>query len=569
VNTSFAVFNKFAGSVLYGPVAGNTLWQGFGGVCETTNDGDPIVQYDKSAQRWVLSQLSVTGGAYYECVAVSTTSDATGSYYRYAFPMPAFNDYPKMGVWSDAYYMSFNLFQDESGPFLGAYACALDRANMLVGATTRATVCFQLSSAYGGLLPSDLDGRTAPPSGSPDYFVNLGSNALNLWQFHVDFDTPANSTFTGPTSIPVAAFSLACNGGACVPQPNSFQILDSLGDRLMYRLAYRNFGDHESIVASHSVAAGNSVGVRWYEIRSPGGMPTVYQQGTFSPDSTYRWMGSIAMDSVSDIAVGYSASSSSVYPSIQYTGRVPTDPLNTMESENVLIAGAGSQQVSYRWGDYTSMSVDPNDDCTLWYTNEYLQSGSSNWSTRIGSFAFPNCSLQHIYTSGSGTETIPNTSFAFVDIEKWDGGADGGFGRPRPPPPIFISGGGGGGGYSVATYPITGHIGETISYSVGAGGRGRIGTTTRGMPGGITTVSSGTFTITAMGASSPASGGDIGIGGAGSVPTGGATNTNGNPGTSGGIGGAAIAGAQGNAYGAGGAEASPGANGAVIFYYHN
>ncbi|HEY3127805.1 MAG TPA: PKD domain-containing protein [Candidatus Limnocylindria bacterium] len=399
VNESFAVFNKSTGALVYGPAAGNTLWSGFGGSCERDNDGDPIAQYDKAANRWVMTQFAVPkNGPYFQCVAVSTTSDATGTYARYAFQMPQFPDYPKLGVWPDAYYMSFNMFRG-GRTFSGARACALDRGKMLAGAPAVA-VCAQLSTSYGSLLPSDLDGATPPPAGSPDYYLNFGTNALNLWKFHVDFVTTANSTFTGPTTIPTATFSAACSGGTCIPQPGTSNKLDSLGDRLMYRLAYRNFGDHESLVVNHSVAAGTSTGVRWYELRNPRTGPTIYQQGTFAPDSAYRWMGSIAMDHVGDIAVGYSVSSSSIYPSIRYTGRVPTDALGTLEAENTLFVGTGSQTGTlHRWGDYSAMSVDPADDCTFWYTNEYLKaSGSFNWSTRIGSFKFPGCDTPTVAT---------------------------------------------------------------------------------------------------------------------------------------------------------------------------
>jgi len=400
VNESFAVFNKSTGAIAPGfPKAGNTLWAGFGGGCETNNDGDPIAQYDKAANRWVLTQFSVATTPYLQCVAVSTTSDATGSYNRYAFSYgnTQFPDYPKLGVWPDAYYITYNIFNNGS-TFGGAKACAFDRAAMIAG-NPATQVCFQLSTSFGGLLPSDLDGATAPPAGSPNFFVNFGSNSLRLWKFHVDFAAPANSTFTGPTTIPVAAFSAACSGGGtCIPQPNTRQKLDSLADRLMYRLAYRNFGNHESLVVNHSVAvAGNKhssvTGIRWYELRSPNGTPTVFQQGTFSPDSTSRWMGSIAMDKVGDIALGYSASSSSVFPSIRYTGRVSTDALGTLQSENSILISSGSQLSNLsRWGDYSSLTVDPVDDCTFWYTTEYLKSsGTFNWSTRIASFKFPGC----------------------------------------------------------------------------------------------------------------------------------------------------------------------------------
>jgi hypothetical protein len=401
VNESFAVFDKATGALLLGPRAGNSIWAGFGGGCETNNDGDPIIQYDKAANRWVFTQFSVSTTPYLQCVAVSTTPDATGTFNRYAFSYgnTQFPDYPKLGVWPDGYYISYNIFNNGT-TFAGAKVCAFDRTAMLAGAAATQQ-CFQLSTAYGGLLPSDLDGSIAPPAGSPNFFLNFGTNSLNLWKFHVDWVNPANTTFTGPTNIAVSAFNTACSGGGtCIPQPNTRQTLDSLGDRLMYRLAYRNFLDgHESLVVNHSVAVGANkrnriTSVRWYELRNPNGTPTVFQQGTLSTtDGIHRWMGSIAMDKVGNIALGYSASSSSLFPSIRYTGRAPTDPLGTMQTENIIWNGGGSQLPNLaRWGDYSSLSVDPVDDCTFWYTTEYLKSsGTFNWSTRIASFKFPTC----------------------------------------------------------------------------------------------------------------------------------------------------------------------------------
>ncbi|HUW53595.1 MAG TPA: hypothetical protein VMV99_09310 [Rhodanobacter sp.] len=401
VNTGFAVFDKATKAVIYGPVPTNTLWNGFGGPCEADNDGDAVVVYDKAANRWVVSQFAVTAAPYFQCVAVSATSDATGAWYRYAFPYGSvFPDYPKMGVWPDAYYETFNMFNNGT-TFAGAKLCAYDRNAMLSGAAATQQ-CFQLSTSYGGVLPADLDGSTAPPAGSPNYMLNFTSNALNLWRFHVDWANTANTTLTGPISIPVASFAEACSGGTCIPQTGTRQKLDSLADRLMFRLAYRNFGDHESLVVNHSVKVGTQhknpyTGVRWYEIRNPGTTPVVYQQSTFSPDSDYRWMGSVAMDKLGDMALGYSVSSSAIHPAIRYTGRLASDPLNTMQAENSIIEGLGSQSGSgrnrlSRWGDYSAMTVDPTDDCTFWYTTEYLQTtGAFNWNTRIGSFKFPGC----------------------------------------------------------------------------------------------------------------------------------------------------------------------------------
>jgi uncharacterized repeat protein (TIGR01451 family) len=408
VNLSFAVFDKATTSITLGPVSGNTLWSGFGGDCQTSNDGDPIVVYDKLADRWVFSQFVVHGGngPFFQCVAVSTTSDATGSYNRYAFSYSSFDDYPKMGVWPDAYYETFNLFgPPPSFNFLGTEACAYDRNAMLNGQTAT-QICFQQGPSVEGLLPSDVDGHTPPPAGSPNFLMAFGVNSLNLFKFHVDFAIPANSTFTGPTAIPVAPFTPLCSGGSsCVPQAATATKLDSLADRLMYRLAYRNFGDHESLVANHSVAVSTSGGVRWYEIQNPNGTPQVVQQSTYAPDASFRWMGSIAMDSSGNIALGYSVSSSSLFPAVAFTTRAASDPASTLEAESNIIAGTGSQTGGLtRWGDYSAMQVDPIDDCTFWYTQEYLKTtGLFNWNTRIATFRFPSCGAPDLTVALSHT----------------------------------------------------------------------------------------------------------------------------------------------------------------------
>jgi len=392
VNIDLAVFNKSTGAVMLGPVPINTLFSGFGGACEADNDGDPIVVYDKQVNRWVISQFAVDQGApFLQCVAVSTSDDATGSYNRYAFAFNTFPDYPKLAVWPDAYYISFNMFQGEFGGFIGGQACAMDRKKMINGQA--ATIeCFGPFSSQSSFLPSDLDGPSVPPAGSPNYFVNLGSNQLREWKFHSDFSNPANASFTGPFTVGVAAFTPAC-ASQCVQQPNTTTRLDALGDRLMFRNAYRydGFGGTEKLVLNHSIAGGGGVAVRWYELRNPQS-PTLFQQGTIVPDTNSRWMGSIGMDRAGDIAVGYSISSTSVFPGVRYTGRVPTDALGTMQSEATIVNGSGSQTGLTRWGDYSAMTIDPRDDCTFWYTQEYLQSsGSFNWSTRIGSFKFNAC----------------------------------------------------------------------------------------------------------------------------------------------------------------------------------
>jgi hypothetical protein len=260
--------------------------------------------------------------------------------------------------------------------------------------------CFQLSSSYASLLPADLDGGTAPPAGSPNYLVNRLSSALGLWKFHVDWANAANSTLTGPTNIPVAAYKAACGGGACIPQPGTSQKLDSLADRLMFRLAYRVVGSSERMVVNHAVAvnatkksrSGNAA-VRWYEIRNMSTTPTVYQQSSFSPDTKFRWMASAAMDKVGNMAMGYSVSSSSVKPSLAYATRLVGDAAGTLSGETTIVAGNGSQLSNLsRWGDYTHMSIDPVDDCTFWYTGQYLKAdGTFNWSTHIVSFKIATC----------------------------------------------------------------------------------------------------------------------------------------------------------------------------------
>lgn len=399
VNLSFAVFDKTTGKVLMGPVKGNTLWTSFGGGCETNNDGDPVVTYDKLADRWVFSQFVVRSQPFLQCVAVSTTSDATGTYNRYSFEYSNFDDYPKMGVWPDAYYETFNMFIG-GATFAGADVCAYDRQAMLNGQPAT-QVCFQQAPTVGGVLPADLDGHISPPPGSPNYLLEFDVNALNLYKFHVDFVTPGNSTFTGPIKIPVAPFTPFCpTVHGCVPQPGGDGTnLDSLGDRLMHRLAYRNFGDHESLVVNHSVVAdpvNQNSGIRWYEIQNPNGTPTVAQQSTFAPDPSFRWMGSVAMDASGNLAVGYSVinSTSAVLPaSIAIAARGEFDPPGVLQSESMIVIGTGVQTSGLtRWGDYSAMQVDPADDCTFWYTTEYLQnSGSFNWNTRIANFKFPGC----------------------------------------------------------------------------------------------------------------------------------------------------------------------------------
>jgi hypothetical protein len=400
VNVQLAVYDKASGTRLLGPLYLNSLWSGFGGLCASVNGGHPIVLYDKGVGRWLISQLAYnsTFTSNNLCVAVSENPDATGSYYRYAFSFGRnLPDSPQFGVWADGYYFSANMFR-YGNSYLGAQACAFNRLAMVTGSPANA-ICFQKGPGDFSLLPSHLDGATPPPSGQPDFYLELGSNGLNLFQFHADFAIPSRSTIRGPIAVSgVAPFTEACgNGGTCIPQGGTTQTLDSLGDRLMPRLGYRNLTNHESLVVNHSVTTtvGSTtiVGVRWYEIRKPFVAPYVYQQGTFAPDTNSRWLGSIGMDKVGDIAVGYSASGASLNPGIRYSGRVRGDPMGMLGGEATAVIGTGSQTGGLsRWGDYSSISIDPSDDCTFWYTNAYLTaSGGANWHTRIFSFRFAGC----------------------------------------------------------------------------------------------------------------------------------------------------------------------------------
>ncbi len=424
VNLHFAIYSK-TGTLLYGPAAGNTLWSGFGNPCQNQNGGDPIVQYDQLADRWLMAQFT-TSKPYGECVAVSTSPDPTGSWNRYFFQFSTrvFYDYPKIGVWPDGYYLTANRFGGAFGSFQGASAIVLDRAAMIAGQPA-AFQEFKTGSSYGSLLPADLDGSTLPPAGAPEPIMEVGSSALHGWRFHVSWSNPSSSTFTGPMTTPVAAYNELCpSTRSCITQPGTSVGLDGLGDRLMYRLAYRNIGGHESLVVNHSVNVNASgtvrAGVRWYEIRNAtAGTPTLFQQGTFSPDSTNRWLGSVAMDGAGNIALGYSVASSSVSAGIRVTGRLAGDAPGLMtQGETTIIAGSGSQTGSAsRWGDYASMSVDPTDDCTFWFTTEYMPStGGAPWQTRIASFTLPGCSATPVSKPSAPTNLTATAGNATVHL---------------------------------------------------------------------------------------------------------------------------------------------------------
>jgi hypothetical protein len=393
VNTDFAVYSK-TGTLLSGPTNIPTIFAAIGGLC-TQYVVDPIVLYDRPADRWVIAGIGLDYvSSYGECVAVSTTNDPTGAYslyfYSYGGTLP---DYDKLSTWAtasnSAYLVTYNLNGGQ------ADICGFDRAKMLAGNSKAAQLCQRAPGLESSYLPADMDGPSTPVDGTPGLFLTWQNNnpgQLYLRKLTLNF-AAGTATLSSPTTISVANDSLACGG--CVPQPGTSQQLDTLGDRLMYRFAIRHFSDHDRAVVSHAVTTGSQVAVRWYELYDPAGTVTVNQQGTFAPDATYRWMSSVAEDQSQNIALGYSASSSTVNPAVRFTGRVPGDPLGTMESEASIIEGAGAQTggtYAYRWGDYTAMQVDPSDDCTFWYVNEYQPAtGYENWTTRIASFVFPSC----------------------------------------------------------------------------------------------------------------------------------------------------------------------------------
>lgn len=412
VNTKAQIWDKNGNSLL-GPVNLSTFWASLGSPYSTSNDGDPIVLYDEMADRWLVTQFCLPNypnGPFYQLIALSTTSNPTGTYYQYAYTFAKMPDYPKFGVWPDGYYMSANAFSAGSLSWSGIYVAVFDRNTMLIGGAATMQSFNPLTNPWS-LLPSDCDG-TPPPPGTPNYFLGTyhisggsfsGNTDLDIYEFHVDWKTPANTTFTSFASrllLTTPSFSQP----AAIPQSGTSKTLDNLADRPMNRLQYRNFGSHQSMVVCQTVNAGSSrAGMRWWELRKTSGNWSIYQEGTYAPnDGLYRWMGSVAMDANGNIALGYSVSSSTILPRIRYTGRLATDPLNTMTvTETEIVASGGYQSTYSRWGDYTQMAVDPVLNGTFWYTNQYQPSnGNFNWKTRIAAFNFT--PFRYVSTTVSG-----------------------------------------------------------------------------------------------------------------------------------------------------------------------
>lgn len=415
-NLQFSIYDK-VGVLLAGPTANNAIWSGFGAPCQTNNGGYPIVLYDQLADRWLISQTSSFTAPYGLCIAVSTTGDPLGSWYRWSFSTGSdFPDGIKWAMWPDAYYAGATLFVNAM-TYSGFSALAFERADLLAGVASPSVVSFTVGTGANqvqvgnGLLPADMDGTLPPPPGSAGVFLGTMDNggpygaiqdALTVWRFHADFAIPANSTFTLDATLPTNAFDsiFPCTSFRnCIPQASTAAKLDFNANRQQFlnRVSYRNFGTHQSIVANHSVDVLPGIGgIRWYELRDPHGTPLIYQQGTYAPglsDGIHRWMAGIAMDNNGNMGLGYSVSNATIFPGIRYTGRLVSDPLGTMpQGEGTIVNGTGAQTGSNRWGDYTTMAIDPGDDCTFWYVNEYIPTTSSNgWRTRIASFKFPTC----------------------------------------------------------------------------------------------------------------------------------------------------------------------------------
>ncbi|MGH9872158.1 MAG: hypothetical protein ACRD9S_06780 [Pyrinomonadaceae bacterium] len=459
VNTRVAIFTKRGrrfpetGKVLYGPVVTNAVFAGFGGQCETRNNGDAVVRYDQLAGRWLIvmpifgrgpvrpdqpvpgkdgepAQASPPGrpgqpgspfqivppaqpnpanpnratpatagqGPFSMCYAVSVTSDPLGPYYRYEFLRPFFPDYPRPAIWLDGYYLPTSTSDD----LIQKHACVVERNKMLKGQAATEQ-CFVIDGV-NFLNNADIDGMGLPPRGAPNIMMAAGGAQLKniraddvilVWKFHVDWKNPANTKLIGPTKISVAPYQYLCGGQLtnCVPQPGIDSRLDAQGDKIMARLVYRKVNGHESIVAVHSVnTATGGGGVRWYEFRLDKNRdPLVYQQGTFAPDSFYRWMASPAMDRKGNIGIGYSFGGTPNFPGQRFAGRLANDPLGQLTlRETVLVEGEGAQNVM-RWEDYTQTAMDPSDDCTIWYVGDYIKKGRANYSSRIGAFRLPDC----------------------------------------------------------------------------------------------------------------------------------------------------------------------------------
>src|SRR5579871_259964 len=437
-NVYFQAFDKVTLAPVWSkPQTGVSPWQNNGIATCNGISGDGLVIFDRLASRWVIAGRTSSSNNYNFCIAVSNTDDLSSptlGWYTYVFNMNSelgknsqgnvyFPDWPKIGTWPDAYYVSFDLNDmNLSYREVGFLACAFDRTNMLVNGTAKPPICFEQpqpvgTSVYLGhsLIPGDVEGTTAPPEERDEFFTSIEnpvqdgktttSTTFNLWDFHVDWSNPSNSTFTG-TTLTEAPYQPGCYSAGqpantvCVPEPSTattHNSIDSVGDRFMPRMSYRNFGSYESFLVSHTVqpvSTSKQTGVRWYELRADGsGTPSLFQDGTINPDSsTYRFMPSIAQDGNGNAGIGYSVSSSTVHPGMRASWFSLTN--QSAPTEITLFNGTGDEENSFHMGDYSSMTVDPIDGCTFWYVNEYFPTNQTSqiaWGTRISNFAVPGC----------------------------------------------------------------------------------------------------------------------------------------------------------------------------------
>lgn len=408
VNSRVAIYTRkgrrygTTGQVLFGAVVTNTLFAGFGGPCEHEISGDAVVRYDQLAKRWLfvlpIFRRPAPNAPFAMCYAVSVGADPLGSYYRYEFARPLFPDYPRPAIWPDGYYLPTST----GDTVIQKHVCAADRASMLRGVPAREQ-CFVIDGV-NFLNDADVDGRRRPPRGMPNIVMATGGTQLHqqfeddgiyAWRFHIDWQDTSKTRLTGPEKISVAPYHYLCDGqlSRCVPQPGTGMRLDSQGDKLMQRLAYRNFGGSESIVAVHSVATSRGGGVRWYEFHlDRAGHMTLAQQGTYAPDGGYRWLPSAAMDRRGDIGIGFSYGDASIFVGQRFAARLASDPPGSMTlHESVLAEGQAAQTSTFRWEDYTTLAVDPSDDCTFWYVGDFFKAGQEHYSTRIGAWRLPGC----------------------------------------------------------------------------------------------------------------------------------------------------------------------------------
>ena len=411
VNSRLAVFTKkgalfdTTGKLIYGAVPTNTLFAGFGGVCEARPTGDAVVRYDQLANRWLYVMpifrrpANDSTGPYSMCYALSQGAAPAGPFYRYEFKRPLFPDYPRPAVWPDGYYIPTSTSDD----FIQKHVCVVEREKMLKGLPAREQ-CIVIDGV-NFLNNADIDGQAVPPKGAPNIMMAAGGAQLKkvfadsviyYWKFHVDWNDTTKTKLTGPFTIPVAPYHYLCDGQltSCVPQPGTDRKLDAQGDKIMQRLVYRRVNGHESIVALHSVntAAGGG-GVRWYEFRLDRKRdPVLYQQGTFAPDSFYRWMPSIGMDKKGNIGIGYSFGGTPNFAGQRFAARLASAPPGKLGfRETILVNGEASQASTVRWEDYTSLAMDPSDDCTFWYVGDYYKKDATTYSTRIGGFRLREC----------------------------------------------------------------------------------------------------------------------------------------------------------------------------------